>query len=257
MSGSIHEVRRDAFNYVWDHSIEPVLEVESGEVIELHARDASDEQIHKGSTAADVPRIDFSHINPVSGPVYVKGAVAGDALAVELLEFRPGDWGWTAIIPGFGLLADEFTEPWLRISSVASDGVHFSDNITVPLRPFPGTIGVALPEPGQHPILPPSRWGGNLDTRHLTAGATLYLPVGVEGALLSLGDTQPPRATARCVAPRSRARWTSSCGCRFERTSQSRHPRSTLQPRPSRVRFTSARASVRTCSAPPVTRPVG
>jgi acetamidase/formamidase len=189
VSGSIHEVRRDAFNYVWDHSIEPVLEVESGEVIELHARDASDEQIHKGSTAADVPRIDFSHINPVSGPVYVKGAGAGDVLAVELLEFRPGDWGWTAIIPGFGLLADEFTEPWLRISSVSSDGVRFSDNVTVPLRPFPGTIGVALPEPGQHPILPPSRWGGNLDTRHLTAGATLYLPVGVEGALLSLGDT--------------------------------------------------------------------
>jgi acetamidase/formamidase len=67
--------------------------------------------------------------------------------------------------------------------------VQFSERITLPLRPFPGTIGVAPSEPGEHPVLPPSRWGGNLDTRHLTAGATLYLPVGADGALLSLGDT--------------------------------------------------------------------
>jgi acetamidase/formamidase len=57
------------------------------------------------------------------------------------------------------------------------------------LRPFPGTIGVAPAQPGEHSVLPPTRWGGNLDTKHLTAGATLFLPVGVEGALLSIGDT--------------------------------------------------------------------
>jgi acetamidase/formamidase len=110
---------------------------------------------------------------------------------VELLEFRPPDWGWTAIIPGFGLLADEFPEPWLRISQVDAERgrVVWSDDISLPYRPFPGTIGVAPAEPGAHPILPPSRWGGNLDTKHLRAGSTLYLPVGVEGALFSLGDT--------------------------------------------------------------------
>jgi acetamidase/formamidase len=121
--------------------------------------------------------------------VFVNGAKPGDVLAVELLEFRTGDWGWTAIIPGFGLLADEFPEPWLRISEISSDGVRFSDRVRLPLRPFPGTIGVAPAEPGEHPVLPPTRWGGNLDTRHLVKGATLYLPVGVEGALLSVGDT--------------------------------------------------------------------
>jgi acetamidase/formamidase len=128
-------------------------------------------------------------VNPVSGPVFVKGAQPGDVLAVELVEFTPPAWGWTAIIPGFGLLADEFPDPWLRISEVDGQRVRFSDAIALPCRPFPGTIGVAPEEPGEHSIVPPSRFGGNMDTRHLQAGATLYLPVGVEGALFSLGDT--------------------------------------------------------------------
>lgn len=186
---SLHEVRADAYAYAWDHSIEPVVEVDAGEAVLLHARDASDGQIWRDSTAADVAGIDFSHVNPVSGPVFVRDARPGDVLEVQLLELRPRDWGWTAIIPGFGLLADEFPDPWLRVSSIDSGVVHFSEEVSLPLRPFPGTIGVAPAEPGAHSIIPPTRWGGNLDIRHLTAGATLYLPVGVEGALLSLGDT--------------------------------------------------------------------
>jgi acetamidase/formamidase len=188
---SIHEVRPDAFNYVWDNSLVPALEVESGEVVELHVRDASDEQIHRDSGVEDVTKLDFSHVNPVSGPVFVNGARPGDVLAVELLEFRPPEWGWTAIIPDFGLLADEYPEPWLRISEVDPETatVRFADGISLPYRPFPGTIGVAPSEPGEHPILPPSRFGGNMDTKHLRAGATLFLPVGAEGALFSLGDT--------------------------------------------------------------------
>jgi acetamidase/formamidase len=188
---SIHEVRPDAFNYVWDKSLVPALEVESGEAVEFHVRDASDEQIHRDSGVEDVTKLDFSHVNPVSGPVFVKGARPGDVLAVELLEFRPPEWGWTAIIPDFGLLADEYPEPWLRISEVDAETatVRFADGISLPYRPFPGTIGVAPSEPGEHPILPPSRFGGNMDTKHLRAGATLFLPVGADGALFSLGDT--------------------------------------------------------------------
>ena len=188
---TLHSVRPDAFNYVWDNSIEPALEVDPGETIEFHVRDASDEQIREDSDAGDVAALDFEHVNPVSGPVFVKGARADDVLAVEILELRPRDWGWTAIIPGFGLLADEFTEPWLRISRVQPQQarVLFADGITLPYAPFPGTIGVAPAEPGPHPIVPPSRWGGNMDIRHLGPGTTLYLPVGVEGALFSVGDT--------------------------------------------------------------------
>ena len=188
---SIHDLRPDAFNYIWDNSIEPVLEIESGEAVELHVRDASDEQIHQGSGIEDVEKLDFTHVNPVSGPVFIKGAKAGGVLEVELVEFNAKDWGWTAIIPGFGLLADEFPDPWLRISEVdATAGrVHFADGITLPHRPFPGTLGVAPAEAGEHSIVPPSRFGGNMDIKHLRVGVRLLLPVGVEGALFSLGDT--------------------------------------------------------------------
>jgi len=188
---SIHDLAPDRFNYVWDNSIAPALEIEPGDEIELHVRDASDEQITASSGVDAIGRLDFEHVNPVSGPVFVKGAKPGDVLAVELLTFRPRDWGWTAIIPGFGLLADEFPDPWLRISRVDEERgrVEFAPSITLPYRPFPGTVGVALPEPGRHPVVPPSRHGGNMDIKHLLAGTTLYLPVGVEGALFSLGDT--------------------------------------------------------------------
>ena len=188
---SFHAVRPDAFNYVWDNNIQPVLEVDSGELVEFTVRDASDEQIQANSTSEDVAKLDFEHVNPVSGPVYIKDARPGDVLAIEILEFRPRDWGWTALIPGFGLLADEFPEPWLRISRVEAERrkVVFAEGIELPYEPFPGTIGVAPAEPGPHSIVPPSRWGGNMDTKHLRAGTTLYLPVGVEGALFSVGDT--------------------------------------------------------------------
>jgi acetamidase/formamidase len=189
-SHSLHEVRADAFNYVWDNSIAPVLEVESGAEVELHVRDAGDEQIGPDSGVDAVVALDFSHVNPVSGPVSVKGARPGDVLAVEILELRPRDWGWTAIIPGFGLLADDFPEAWLRISEVDAGArrVRFGD-VDLPFEPFPGTIGVAPPEPGEHSVVPPRRWGGNLDIKHLRAGTTLLLPVGVDGALFSVGDT--------------------------------------------------------------------
>ena len=186
---TVHDLRHDAFQYAWDNSVEPALEIDSGEAVQLHVRDASDEQIHEGSGVSDVLELDFTHVNPVSGPIFVKGAQPGDTLAVELLELTARGWGWTAIIPGFGLLADEYPEPWLRISDVDGTRVRFSDRIALPFRPFPGTLGVAPAEPGPHSIVPPSRFGGNMDTKHLVPGTTLYLPVGVEGALFSLGDT--------------------------------------------------------------------
>jgi acetamidase/formamidase len=135
--------------------------------------------------------IHMARVNPVTGPVFVKGARPGDVLAVEILELASADWGWTAIIPGFGLLADEFPEPWLNISRVdpGSGTVAFTDGVTLPFAPFPGTIGLAPAAPGPHSVLPPSQWGGNMDIKHLQAGTTLFLPVAVEGALFSIGDT--------------------------------------------------------------------
>jgi acetamidase/formamidase len=188
---SIHSVSAEKAVSYWDNALEPVLEVDSGATVELETKDASGGQLGASSTSDDVATLDLTRVNPVSGPVYVRGAQPGDTLAVEILEFKPKDWGWTAIIPGFGLLADEFPQPWLNISDVdAKNGrVQFADGVTLPYAPFPGTIGLAPPEPGQHSVVPPRKWGGNMDIKHLRAGTTLFLPIAVEGALFSVGDT--------------------------------------------------------------------
>ncbi len=188
---TIHTIGAEHSAFVWDNAAEPALEIESGTSVTLEAADASGGQLSSSATAADVAALDLGRVNPVTGPVYVKGAAPGHVLAVEILELRPRDWGWTAIIPGFGLLADEFPDPWLHISTVDARAgrVHFTDGVTLPLSPFPGTIGLAPAEPGPHSVVPPRRWGGNMDIKHLRAGTTLLLPVGVEGGLFSVGDT--------------------------------------------------------------------
>jgi acetamidase/formamidase len=188
---SIHRIGAERGSYVWDNSLAPALEVESGATVELECADASGGQLNGQSTADDVEGLDLTKVNPVTGPVYVKGAEPGDVLAVEILELRPHDWGWTAIIPDFGLLAPEFPDAWLNISSIDAQAktVEFIPGVTLPFAPFPGTIGVAPVQRGEHPTLVPTKWGGNMDIKHLRAGTTLYLPVAVDGALFAVGDT--------------------------------------------------------------------
>ncbi|MBI1371332.1 MAG: acetamidase [Phycisphaera sp.] len=173
----------------WDNGIEPRVRVGSGESIAFEVVDASGGQITPESTAEAVGRMDSAKINPLTGPVYVDGAEPGDALVVELIAFEPSGWGWTALIPGFGLLADEFDTAYLHHSRYTSEAVAFAPGVRVPTRPFTGTIGVAPAESGRHSVIPPRRVGGNMDTRDLVAGSVLRLPVEVSGALLSVGDT--------------------------------------------------------------------
>lgn len=181
-------VRRDQFHLAWDRSIEPILTVASGEVVEIDALDASCGQITEASTLADLVALDFSRVDQVNGPIAVEGAEPGDTLEIELLEFQPADWGWTASIPGFGLLADDFTQPALRITRLGASVAEFLPGVRIPLAPFCGELGVAPREEGAHSTIPPAEFGGNMDTRHLTAGARLFLPVFAPGARLSLGD---------------------------------------------------------------------
>jgi len=173
---------------VWDATLTPACEVESGDSLELAVPDASYGQVRRETRSDELLGLDFSLMNPVAGPVFIRGARPGDTLEVEILEVRTDAWGWTGIVPGFGLLADDFRRPWLRISEIEGGVVRYGDSVTVPCRPFPGTIGVVPSRPGLHSVLPPSEFGGNLDVRYLTAGTTLFLPVGVDGALLSIGD---------------------------------------------------------------------
>ena len=184
-------------HFGWDNSLAPAERVEPGSTILFHCHDSSAGQLGPSSTVTDVTTLDFGKINPVSGPIFVEGARPGDALKVTIESFAPREekgagWGWTANIPGFGLLADQFTEAayigW-KYDPASMAPALWGKHARVPLKPFAGTIGNALAEKGLHSIVPPRRVGGNLDIRDLTAGVTLYLPVEVEGALFSVGDT--------------------------------------------------------------------
>jgi len=186
-----HSIHQHQHHFLWDRDLAPAIEVEPGASVEFDTIDASGGQLTAASTAADLAEVDFARVNPVSGPVFVRGALPGDVLEVEVLELSMTGWGWTAIMPNFGLLADQYPDPWLKHWTLKPNDTiaRFGDGIEVPVAPFPGTIGVAPPMPGHHSTLPPRPWGGNLDTRHLTVGTRLYLPVGVDGALFSVGDT--------------------------------------------------------------------
>ena len=185
---AIH-VARDRFHLAWDPAIPPIETVESGSVVEFDMLDASGGQLVAASTVEDLGRLDFDKVDQVNGPIAVVGAQPGDTLQIDLLEFEPADWGWTANIPGFGLLADQFPDPYLRITKVPRPGgrAEFLPGARVPIVPFCGEVGVA-PVDGPRSTIPPDVHGGNMDTRHLTAGATLFLPVFHEGARLSMGD---------------------------------------------------------------------
>lgn len=186
--GSFHLLRTDV-HYGWSPEYEPRLTVASGSAIAVETQDASDGQVGPGSTSESLARLDFSRANPVCGPVYVEGARPLDVLQVDILAVEPGLYGWTGIIPGFGLLADQFPDAWLHVWDLQPGGAHFRDGVRVPLEPFCGVLGVAPAEPGVHSAIPPRRVGGNLDARQLRVGTTLYLPVEVEGALFGVGDT--------------------------------------------------------------------
>jgi len=187
-----HTIHKHQSHTGWDNSLAPALHIAPGESIEFDVYEASGGQLSKSSTVADVTTLDFGKINPVAGPIFIDGAEPGDVLKVTLLSFAPSGWGWTANIPGFGLLADDFKHPALHIWEYDPNTLApalFGHWGKVPLKPFTGTIGVAPAAAGLHSIVPPRRVGGNMDVRDIAAGTELFLPVEVAGALFSVGDT--------------------------------------------------------------------
>ena len=186
-------------------------------------RDGLDGQLTRDSSHADVLALDLGLGHPLTGPVYVEGAEPGDVVDIEFVAYETADFGVTAVIPGFGFLADVFTDPYLVAWEIAAGKARSQElpGITVPGDPFAGVVGVApshelmdeiarreqaLAEAG-HPVadrlpetaipaaartglrtIPPREIGGNLDIRQLVAGSRISLPVHVEGALVSVGD---------------------------------------------------------------------
>jgi acetamidase/formamidase len=187
-TSSLHVLRTQT-HLGWSRHHPPIMAVPSGAEVTFETADASGGQLGPGSTHSSVTDLDFERVNPVCGPIFVEGARPGDVLQIDILEVEPGTHGWTALIPGFGLLADKFPDPWLKVWDLGAGVAMLTERVGVPLQPFCGVLGVAPAEPGLHSVIPPRRVGGNMDTRQLGAGATLYLPVEVEGALFGVGDT--------------------------------------------------------------------
>jgi acetamidase/formamidase len=167
----------------------PVGHVRDGDVLELELPDSSGGQLDASSTAADVATLDRSRANPVIGPIWVDGASPGDTVAVEILAATPRTWAFTVQIPGMGILGDEVTEHWIHSWRHEDGKGVFVGDIRIPLEPFPGVVATAPAVPGTHwAAHVPQRVGGNIDLKHVYVGSTIYLPVEVEGALLSIGD---------------------------------------------------------------------
>jgi formamidase len=210
----------------WHPDIPPALSCRPGDEVVLTTRDAVDGQFTMASTHDDVPRADRSIVCPLTGPIRVEGAEAGDLLVVDVLDVRPSEFGYTAQIPGFGFLREEFPDPFLVRWEIGDGWATSPDlpGVRIPGAPFMGTMGVApsralleritareraladrgddvaLPEPkgavpGDEPIAreglrtkPPRENGGNLDVKQLVAGSRVLFPVWVDGALFSAGD---------------------------------------------------------------------
>jgi acetamidase/formamidase len=190
--GCNHTIHKSHHHFGWDNSFTPRLMIASGDTVEFKTTDSSGGQLSPASTVADVAKLDFGKVNPVSGPIYIADAEPGDAIKVTILGYTASGWGWTASIPGFGLLADQFKEPALHIwkyEKGLGSPAAFSAGGRVPLRPFCGTIGLAPAEAGHHSVVPPRRVGGNMDIRDMAEGTELWLPVEVAGGLFSVGDT--------------------------------------------------------------------
>src|SRR4051795_1565243 len=184
-----HYFPADRVHFTWDEGHEPVLEVEPGDTVVVHTRDVSDNQITPDSTADAIAELDWDRVYPLAGPIAVKGAEPGDTLAVEVLDLHTQGWGWTAILPGLGLLPEDFADPYLRIFDLtAGDVTHLREDIAIPIEPFFGTMGVCPAGASAQSIMPPGNFGGNVDTRQLIAGTTLALPVHEKGAMFSCGD---------------------------------------------------------------------
>jgi len=184
----LHEIDPALVHHGWDNGLEPVLRVASGDAVAYDLRMAGHGQLVEGDDA-ERARLDFETLYHLAGPVWVEGARPGDTLRVEVLELTPGPWGWVAVLPDLGLLPDDFPDPWVGTFDLRDgEAIALPGGIRIPIAPFLGTLGTHPDEPAQASAFPPHKGGGNVDTRHLTAGSTLWLPVWCEGALFSCGD---------------------------------------------------------------------
>lgn len=167
-----------------DAENEAVLSVDSGARVTFETLDCFSNTVLSSEDL--VSSIDFSKVNPATGPLYVNGAEVGDTLKVTINQIRLAEQGAVVTAPGLGRLADHIKKEETIICKVTEEGVDYH-GIKIPLKKMIGVIGTApageavnTGTPGDH--------GGNMDTSRIAEGSILYLPVNVKGALLALGD---------------------------------------------------------------------
>ena len=180
----------------FDNAQPPVLRVNSGDTVALETMMHSHNQIVPGTTIEQIKKLrtDYPGRGPhtVTGPIYVEGAEPGDVLKVTINKIVPRAYAVNFNVPGmFGEFPKEYADGQVKYLYLDWDRkiTEFLPGVQIPLRPFPGTIGVARKEPGRYSTVPPGEYGGNMDIRDLVEGTTLYLPVFVRGALLWSGDS--------------------------------------------------------------------
>jgi acetamidase/formamidase len=184
-----HHLPDEQVHFTWDAGNEPRVVVDSGDTVVVWTRDVSDNQITPDADTSVIAGLDWDRVYPLNGPIGISGAKPGDTLAIEILDIHTQGWGWTAILPGLGLLPEDFPDAYLRVFDLPhGDVAYLREDIAIPLTPFFGTMGVCPAGASAQPVMPPGTFGGNMDTRQLVRGATLYLPVQVEQALFSCGD---------------------------------------------------------------------
>jgi acetamidase/formamidase len=183
-----HVLDRSRTRNRWNRDYPAVLSIASGDTVEIAMKDASDGQVRPGMSSEEFSRVDKMKVHALTGPIAVEGAAPGDVLEIELLEYRHEGWAWTAIIPGMGLLGDEFADYFIQHWKLEGGVTRSMPGVTLDLHPFCGIVGVQRAEAGEFRTRAPGPFGGNMDVRHLGAGARLFLPVFVPGAGLCAGD---------------------------------------------------------------------
>ena len=211
----------------WHPDIPPRVTCKPGDEVEMETRDAFDLQFHPAATLDDVANVDLNLVHPLTGPVYVEGAEPGDLLVVEILEVEPTPYAYTAQVPGFGFLRDDFPDPFIVKWDIADGWATSADlpGVRVPGAPFMGIMGLApsrellkqitareqalldrsrlrapargrrrgADRPARSPARrcarsPRARTAATWTSSSLPPGRGLFMPVWTEGALFSAGD---------------------------------------------------------------------
>ena len=181
----VQVLQKEHFVYSLDKNHKEALSVSAGSSVKIETYDCFENQIQSENTAFD--HIDWSRINPATGPIYVEGAEVGDILKVHIDHIELGDRGVMATGPKLGVMGHRINEFSVKMVPVSDGNAIFDENLSIPLNPMIGVIGVAPEEEGVS-CGTPGAHGGNMDTKLVTTGATLYFPVFQQGALFALGD---------------------------------------------------------------------